>query len=347
MYHEILIAVKWWKEHFIPEQQNITQTQQSPSISSKKTNNETRNWRDAGSSSNGFNTTSTTESTTTTTESLMTLFELEFIKELTQRYQGHWYENDPLRGSAYRSLTYDHRLDSLFVKIALKLGITQLQMEQALSSARFSVMFINPGQVKLANLALTNTPPISLYQAENIPSSVTTNTSPSSTSTSPSSTLAATSILMTPNYRVSTANNASKPWSPFSTMQHKSFLTSPIKDLHEEKTNPNDDEKRFMNNSKNNYYSQSHTHNNNNNNDMNTNLTSNSTTNSLRWANAVGSHAASNGNMGNRLANQGNKAPFLTTLSPTAPLSPASPANVPMNNHQGFEGMSANVLAFS
>lgn len=71
------------------------------------------------------------------------------IKELTNRYKGHWYEEDPLRGSAYRSLTYDHRLDSLFIKIAFQLGIDQQKMEQALSTARFSVMFVNPGHVRI------------------------------------------------------------------------------------------------------------------------------------------------------------------------------------------------------
>lgn len=318
MYNEITIAAKWWKDHFLKydETNSSTTTHNTNNDYNNSSNNTfatpSKNWRSQLPPSSSALQQSAVVTPIKKKNDLLTIFESEFIKELTRHYQGHWYEDDPLRGSAYRAITYDHRLDTLFIKIGQQLDMNQQKMEQALISARFSVMFINPGQVKVANLALTNTPPISLYEADNTCS--TYYDQPTTTSSMPTA----------------------SAWSPFSAVNNKSFLPPLSKDPNEEKTN--DENKNYSNNN------QTNTNINNNFDMKPKSLTS---VNNSRWASAVSSDNGNNNT--NRSSNNGSKSsPYLATFSPTAPLSPASPSNLSMNlnNHQSLD-MSADVIAIS
>lgn len=79
-------------------------------------------------------------------------FRHALVNELTNRYTGHWYAQDQLRASGYRSISYDHRIDPTLVKTALACGIENI--DEVLASLRGRIMFINPGQVKVVNTAL-------------------------------------------------------------------------------------------------------------------------------------------------------------------------------------------------
>jgi hypothetical protein len=68
--------------------------------------------------------------------------------ELAQRYQGHWYESDELRGSAYRAIICDYvQTDPLLVKVARECGIDMVCFNVSLP--REVVCWINPGVVMI------------------------------------------------------------------------------------------------------------------------------------------------------------------------------------------------------
>mmetsp|Transcript_33375 Transcript_33375/g.65045 ORF Transcript_33375/g.65045 Transcript_33375/m.65045 type:complete len:134 (-) Transcript_33375:262-663(-) len=69
-----------------------------------------------------------------------------------------------MKGCAYRSLSYDSRVDPLLRKAAEEAGIKQ-SIEELLSGSRY-IMFINPGAVKLRNVAFCSATPEVIYQKE-------------------------------------------------------------------------------------------------------------------------------------------------------------------------------------
>mmetsp|Transcript_28061 Transcript_28061/g.49467 ORF Transcript_28061/g.49467 Transcript_28061/m.49467 type:complete len:150 (+) Transcript_28061:186-635(+) len=81
-----------------------------------------------------------------------------------ERCKGHWHVGNPLRGCAYRSLSYDSRVDPLLRKAAEVAGI-KTSIEELLSGSRY-IMFINPGSVKLRNVAFCSATPETIYQKE-------------------------------------------------------------------------------------------------------------------------------------------------------------------------------------
>jgi len=81
-------------------------------------------------------------------------FQKALSREMLTRYQSHWYESDSSRGSGYRSISYDQRLDPLLVRAAQGCGISIASLETLLSHARYRVMFVNPREVKIINTAL-------------------------------------------------------------------------------------------------------------------------------------------------------------------------------------------------
>lgn len=162
----------------------------------------------------------------------------------------------------------------------------------------------------MANLALINSPPISLYEGD--------------------VTVSQRNNVRDSQY-IELPKSSAATWSPFSAAGSKSMSFLPTKDS-EEKTNdemrlPTDNSQVTLNASS----------------DLKNFTSTNSNNNNSRWANAVGAGSV-NGN--NRLGTNGS---YLSTFSPTAPLSPASPSNlsINLNNHQNLDGMSQDVLAIS
>ena len=68
---------------------------------------------------------------------------------LYSRNQGHWFIEDPLRGSAFRSILFDVQLDSVLQKAAYAAGIQQIEDRLP----RGVIMFVNPGCVKFTYTA--------------------------------------------------------------------------------------------------------------------------------------------------------------------------------------------------
>jgi hypothetical protein len=71
------------------------------------------------------------------------------IKLLVQRYTGHWYPEDRRRGSGYRTISYDQKIDPILVQAAESAGLKHI--ERLLETTRY-IMFINPGEVKVKNV---------------------------------------------------------------------------------------------------------------------------------------------------------------------------------------------------
>jgi hypothetical protein len=129
-------------------------------------------------------------------------FQKHFEDMLQSRYEGHWYVSDPLRGSAFRSISFDQRLDPLLTRTARTAGIENIEI--LLSHVRYQVMFVNPGCVKVCNLAYT-TPDVIVYeftesssQSQEVPMEVELKTTPKSDTKVKSKVNGATSKSKTP-----------------------------------------------------------------------------------------------------------------------------------------------------
>ncbi|GAB5356065.1 hypothetical protein AAMO2058_000258800 [Amorphochlora amoebiformis] len=89
-------------------------------------------------------------------------FRASLVEGLTKRCTGHWHAANPTKGCAYRSLSYDSRIDPLLRKAAKDAGI-KMSIEELLSGSRY-IMFINPGVVKLRNVAFCSATPETIYE---------------------------------------------------------------------------------------------------------------------------------------------------------------------------------------
>lgn len=50
-------------------------------------------------------------------------FQKYLKEEMIQKYTGHWYEDEPDRGHAFRSILFDRTIDPILVSAASKVGI--------------------------------------------------------------------------------------------------------------------------------------------------------------------------------------------------------------------------------
>ncbi len=76
----------------------------------------------------------------------------QLIQLLQEHYRCHWYEHDPRRGSAFRSLSFDHRVDPILEKCAADVGI-KVGLDKLLAHCKSLIVFVNPGEVKVMNSA--------------------------------------------------------------------------------------------------------------------------------------------------------------------------------------------------
>eukprot|EP01103_Thecamoeba_quadrilineata_P021368 TRINITY_DN97_c0_g1_i1.p1 TRINITY_DN97_c0_g1~~TRINITY_DN97_c0_g1_i1.p1 ORF type:complete len:147 (-),score=26.45 TRINITY_DN97_c0_g1_i1:208-648(-) len=77
-------------------------------------------------------------------------FEKELQKHLFNKYKGHWYNHDPLKGHAYRSILFDDRnriVDEVLLESALAAKIPDIVDQLALSCGL--IMWVDPGQVSI------------------------------------------------------------------------------------------------------------------------------------------------------------------------------------------------------
>lgn len=63
---------------------------------------------------------------------------------LAERYNEHWYPDEPHRGCAFRALTCNGKLDPLLVQVAKASGVKCLQ-----ASALNFILWVNPGEIKV------------------------------------------------------------------------------------------------------------------------------------------------------------------------------------------------------
>jgi len=67
-------------------------------------------------------------------------------EELTKRYTGHWYEDEPLRGCGYRAISgpSSTKLDPVLQRVGIRVG---LNLERMLAHSRDKIAHVNPGNV--------------------------------------------------------------------------------------------------------------------------------------------------------------------------------------------------------
>merc|ERR1719223_692890 len=83
---------------------------------------------------------------------------------LISKYEGHWYTDNAKKGSGFRSVAFDHSLDNILREACMVAGLTN--PEKLLEGARFNIMFVNPGEVKVQNAALLSGPPDVIWSAD-------------------------------------------------------------------------------------------------------------------------------------------------------------------------------------
>ena len=68
---------------------------------------------------------------------------------LAERYSGHWYEDEPHRGSGYRAISCSvHGLDQLLVKAAQRAKQDPKKLLDILVDRGVQTVWVNPGEVK-------------------------------------------------------------------------------------------------------------------------------------------------------------------------------------------------------
>lgn len=77
--------------------------------------------------------------------SQLAVFEDEMFRLLSEKFSGHWYPEESSRGSAFRSISSDFRVDSVITKACSVARIGSLLDKLP----PFTTMFINPGKVSL------------------------------------------------------------------------------------------------------------------------------------------------------------------------------------------------------
>lgn len=87
-------------------------------------------------------------------EKMLEKFKLSLTEFIMLQVQDHWYPEDPLKGSAHRSIDFSVRLDPLLKRAGDKVGVQGL--DKLLVHTRFTTMFINPGQVRLHRPSFEN-----------------------------------------------------------------------------------------------------------------------------------------------------------------------------------------------
>eukprot|EP00475_Leptophrys_vorax_P028720 TRINITY_DN4175_c0_g2_i1.p1 TRINITY_DN4175_c0_g2~~TRINITY_DN4175_c0_g2_i1.p1 ORF type:complete len:356 (+),score=54.82 TRINITY_DN4175_c0_g2_i1:213-1280(+) len=72
-------------------------------------------------------------------------FKTALLAQIAKKFADHWYPEAPLKGSAFRSISFSVRMDPLLKKAGESIGLQNL--EKMLLSARNCTMFVNPGEV--------------------------------------------------------------------------------------------------------------------------------------------------------------------------------------------------------
>jgi hypothetical protein len=89
-------------------------------------------------------------------KSTATMFHERLFAQLHAKCTNAWYPDEPMRGSAYRSLSFDAVADPMLVRCALEAGISAIELSDRLAHTRGTVMFINPGEVRVRTPANTH-----------------------------------------------------------------------------------------------------------------------------------------------------------------------------------------------
>mmetsp|Transcript_9534 Transcript_9534/g.23660 ORF Transcript_9534/g.23660 Transcript_9534/m.23660 type:complete len:218 (+) Transcript_9534:145-798(+) len=82
-------------------------------------------------------------------ERQVAIFRRDIENSLKDRCAGHWHEEKPMTGSAYRAVNFDARIDPVLENAAINAGIPDLEMRLPRS-----IMWINPGEVRFTQYAV-------------------------------------------------------------------------------------------------------------------------------------------------------------------------------------------------
>mmetsp|Transcript_64802 Transcript_64802/g.153199 ORF Transcript_64802/g.153199 Transcript_64802/m.153199 type:complete len:198 (-) Transcript_64802:89-682(-) len=80
---------------------------------------------------------------TSLSDEIMDSFEEALVEGLTKKCQGHWYPENPRRGSAFRCITNDVRMDPALINAGIAAGLKQDDLHQRLPLA---TVWVNPGR---------------------------------------------------------------------------------------------------------------------------------------------------------------------------------------------------------
>eukprot|EP00823_Brevimastigomonas_motovehiculus_P004794 TRINITY_DN327_c0_g1_i1.p1 TRINITY_DN327_c0_g1~~TRINITY_DN327_c0_g1_i1.p1 ORF type:complete len:202 (+),score=25.97 TRINITY_DN327_c0_g1_i1:23-628(+) len=149
----------------------------------------------------------------------ITKFHDSLFSSLAQKYKNHWYEDNPSKGCGYRCVSYDACLDSILSASCKVAGFSE-SPEKLFLAAKYHILFINPGQVKVTNVVLCTSPPRILYAK-----GASTSASSSSTSSSTSPTLSSTSPPLSPSTSPKTSPTPRRSTS--STLRESALQYSP------------------------------------------------------------------------------------------------------------------------
>ncbi len=94
-------------------------------------------------------------------------FKASLVEGLMKRCTGHWHVDNPSRGHAYRSVSYDCRLDPLLRDAAKAAGIKNIA--ELLAGDRY-IIYVNPGEVRKKSFKLISADPEIIFKCRAQPS---------------------------------------------------------------------------------------------------------------------------------------------------------------------------------
>ncbi|XP_048213266.1 protein BTG2 [Perognathus longimembris pacificus] len=78
-------------------------------------------------------------------EQRLAVFSAALQEALTEHYKHHWFPEKPAKGSGYRCIRINHKMDPIISKVASQIGLSQPQLHQLLPSEL--TLWVDPYEV--------------------------------------------------------------------------------------------------------------------------------------------------------------------------------------------------------
>lgn len=98
---------------------------------------------------------------------LLDNFTNTMTRHVYRKFAKHWYPTERLRGSSFRCISFDRKLDPLILDTADEMGM--MDANKLFAHCKHTIMFVNPGEVKMSSSVRANAEPTSIWKGTTDP----------------------------------------------------------------------------------------------------------------------------------------------------------------------------------